>query len=66
MTKILLLTLLTLLLLASCYQSQNNQELNLATYKCSQAGLRAIGLRNSEGELFIQCRLHKKLRGKDE
>lgn len=59
MNKKLLLILL-FLVSTGCYQSQNNQDLNLATYKCKEAGLRAVMLRNSLDELFIQCRPYKK------
>ena len=54
--------LLILLLLAStgCYHSQNYQDFNLVTYKCKEAGLRAVGLYNSDGRLYIECRPHIK------
>lgn len=57
------ITALLLLLLVDCtVSSQNNQDLNLVIYECKKAGLRAVALYDSEGILFIQCRLYKRKR----
>ncbi len=55
MSKILLLALA----IAGCSQDQSNQDLFIEIHKCKQAGLRAVGLHNTEGSYAIQCRPHK-------
>ena len=59
MNKILLLILL-LSANAGCYHGQNYQAFNLETYKCKEAGLRAVGLYTPDGRLYIECRPHIK------